>query len=132
MAPRVYAHESIPMGPSWDDVRRLLGTTEGDEPKHIRDLAILLLLSIYGFRNGEVINTIRAWLGHVSLATTNVYAEVDLEMKAKALAACEVKAPKRHKPWRGDVRAHGVPQVPVIGTVMWRSARCSKFQRPWL
>ena len=32
------------------------------------------------------INTIRAWLGHVSLNTTNVYAEVDLEMKAKALA----------------------------------------------
>jgi hypothetical protein len=30
-------------------------------------------------------------LGHVSLATTNVYAEVDLEMKTKALANCEVK-----------------------------------------
>jgi hypothetical protein len=37
------------------------------------------------------INTIRAWLGHVSLTTTNVYAEVDLEMKAKALANCEVE-----------------------------------------
>jgi site-specific recombinase XerD len=35
------------------------------------------------------INTIRAWLGHVCLSTTNVYAEVDLEMKAKALATCE-------------------------------------------
>jgi integrase/recombinase XerD len=33
------------------------------------------------------INTIRAWLGHVSVDTTNVYAEVDLEMKAKAQAA---------------------------------------------
>jgi integrase/recombinase XerD len=37
-------------------------------------------------RAGVDINTIRAWLGHVSLNTTNVYAEVDLEMKAKALA----------------------------------------------
>jgi hypothetical protein len=36
------------------------------------------------------INTIRAWLGHVSLETTNRYAEVDLEMKAKALAACAI------------------------------------------
>jgi integrase/recombinase XerD len=36
-------------------------------------------------RAGVDINTIRAWLGHVSLSTTNVYAEVDLEMKAKAL-----------------------------------------------
>ena len=36
------------------------------------------------------INTIRAWLGHSSLDTTNVYAEIDLEMKAQALALCEV------------------------------------------
>lgn len=36
------------------------------------------------------INTIRAWLGHVSLETTNRYAEVDLEMKAKALETCAV------------------------------------------
>ena len=30
-------------------------------------------------RAGVDINTIRAWLGHVSIDTTNVYAEVDLE-----------------------------------------------------
>ena len=41
-------------------------------------------------RAGVDINTIRAWLGHVSLTTTNVYAEVDLEMKAKALALCQI------------------------------------------
>jgi len=41
-------------------------------------------------RAGVDINTIRAWLGHVSLNTTNIYAEVDLEMKAKALAHCEI------------------------------------------
>jgi hypothetical protein len=35
-------------------------------------------------RAGVDINTIRAWLGHVSLDTTHVYAEVDMEMKAKA------------------------------------------------
>jgi site-specific recombinase XerD len=53
-------------------------------------------------RSGVDINTIRAWLGHVSLATTNVYAEVDLEMKAKALANCEVKEDEPKKPWRED------------------------------
>jgi site-specific recombinase XerD len=37
-------------------------------------------------RAGVDINTIRAWLGHVSIDTTNIYAETDLEMKAKALA----------------------------------------------
>ena len=53
-------------------------------------------------RAGVDINTIRAWLGHVSITTTNVYAEVDLEMKTKALANCEVKEEKLRKPWRDD------------------------------
>ena len=53
-------------------------------------------------RSGVDINTIRAWLGHVSLATTNVYAEVDLEMKARALAHCEVEGKKKTTPWKED------------------------------
>ena len=55
-------------------------------------------------RSGVDINTIRAWLGHVSLATTNVYAEVDLEMKAKALANCEVAGAKDGIPWKEDAQ----------------------------
>jgi site-specific recombinase XerD len=52
-------------------------------------------------RAGVDINTIRAWLGHVSVDTTNVYAEVDLEMKAKALAACNTGGRRREKKmWR--------------------------------
>jgi integrase len=46
--------------------------------------------AVHLLRAGVDINTIRAWLGHVSLDTTNVYAEVDLEMKAKALASCDI------------------------------------------
>jgi integrase/recombinase XerD len=46
--------------------------------------------AVHLLRAGVDINTIRAWLGHVSLQTTNRYAEVDLEMKAKALAACAI------------------------------------------
>lgn len=53
-------------------------------------------------RAGVDINTIRAWLGHVSLATTNVYAEVDLEMKAKALGTCDVGGCKGGVPWKED------------------------------
>jgi site-specific recombinase XerD len=53
-------------------------------------------------RAGVDINTIRAWLGHVSLTTTNIYAEVDLEMKAKALATCEGQEEEAKKPWRED------------------------------
>lgn len=52
-------------------------------------------------RAGVDINTIRAWLGHVSLNTTNIYAETDLETKAKALASCEPdRKDRREKPWR--------------------------------
>jgi site-specific recombinase XerD len=54
-------------------------------------------------RAGVDINTIRAWLGHVSLNTTNVYAEVDMEMKAKALATCEVRGPTAKTHWKNDV-----------------------------
>jgi site-specific recombinase XerD len=48
------------------------------------------------------INTIRAWLGHVSINTTNIYAETDLEMKAEALARCELKETKRKRRWAKD------------------------------
>lgn len=38
---------------------------------------------------GVDVNVIRAWLGHVSLETTNRYAEITIAMKAAAMQACE-------------------------------------------
>ena len=38
---------------------------------------------------GVDINTIRAWLGHVSLDTTNIYAETDMATKKRALATID-------------------------------------------
>jgi integrase/recombinase XerD len=52
--PRVFAQTSLPLGPSWDEVRRLLAMTEGDRRGDIRSRAILMLLAIYGLRAGEV------------------------------------------------------------------------------
>jgi site-specific recombinase XerC len=46
-------------------------------------------------RSGVDINTIRAWLGHASLQTTHIYAQSDLQMKAKALAVCAPPASKQ-------------------------------------
>ncbi|MGX5832529.1 tyrosine-type recombinase/integrase [Mesorhizobium sp. 43Arga] len=51
---------------------------------------------------GVDLNTIRAWLGHVSLETTNIYAEIDMEMKAKAMALCSAAAPRPERPWKED------------------------------
>lgn len=58
--------------------------------------------AVHLLRAGVDLNTIRAWLGHVSLNTTNIYAEIDLEMKAKALAHCETGPAKAGKRWRAD------------------------------
>ena len=54
MAPRLFAEQALPKGPSWDDVQRLLISTEGDQPKNLRDRAIILLFAVYGMQVGEV------------------------------------------------------------------------------
>lgn len=50
---------------------------------------------------GVDINTIRAWLGHVSINTTNIYAQINLEMKTKALKHCEIFEKTPRKQWKG-------------------------------
>ena len=60
--------------------------------------------AVHLLRSGVDINTIRAWLGHVSLDTTNIYAEVDFETKAKALASCEILgSASNRKLWHEDL-----------------------------
>lgn len=69
--------------------------------KNISPHTIRHTTAVHLLRAGVDINTIRAWLGHVSLSTTNVYAEVDLAMKADALAKCEIQAEDQPRtPWR--------------------------------
>lgn len=68
--------------------------------KHVSPHTIRHACAVHLLRAGVDINTIRAWLGHVSLTSTNIYAEVDLEMKAKALAHCEIQEHiDVHKHW---------------------------------
>jgi len=57
---------------------------------------------VHLLRAGVDINTVRAWLGHVSLETTNRYAEVDLEMKARALETCALPNSKTQPTWHND------------------------------
>jgi site-specific recombinase XerD len=52
--PRLFKHEALPLGPRWDDVRRLVASTDTDRPQDVRDRAILLLPAVYGLRCGEV------------------------------------------------------------------------------
>ena len=49
-------------------------------PHTLRHTAAMHLL-----QSGVDLNTIRCWLGHASITTTNRYVEIDLEMKRRAL-----------------------------------------------
>lgn len=49
--------------------------------------------------SGVDINTIRAWLGHVNLETTNRYAEINLDMKRKILNKY-LPVSKAKRPWK--------------------------------
>jgi integrase len=72
--------------PSGLRVVLVYGSVRGQTIRHATAMSLL--------RSGVDINTIRIWLGHVSLQTTHIYAESDLKMKAQALARC--KAPLLH------------------------------------
>ena len=45
---------SLPQGPSWEQVQRLIANLNTDRRSHIRDRAFILLLAVYGLRMGEV------------------------------------------------------------------------------
>jgi site-specific recombinase XerD len=85
-------------------VRKTLPAMPSLAGKRVSPHTIRHTTATHLLRAGVDINTIRAWLGHVSLNTTNVYAEVDLEMKAKALATCEVRGPAGKTYWKNDVK----------------------------
>jgi integrase/recombinase XerD len=90
-------------------------------PHSLRHTAATHLL-----RAGVDINTIRAWLGHVSINTTNIYAEIDLEMKAKALALCEVRNTTTTRHWRAT------PQQPEAELHMANAGDSNSRLRSWL
>ena len=78
------------------------GQCAGVSPHLIRHTTAMHLLEA-----GVEANVIRSWLGHVSLETTNRYAEITLAMKEKALEACRpptgnAGASPTRAQWRDD------------------------------
>ncbi len=53
--PRIFKSETLPLGPSWQEVQRLLSGTEGNRSTDIRDRAIVMLLAVYGLRSAELL-----------------------------------------------------------------------------
>jgi integrase/recombinase XerD len=68
--PRIARSDSIPKGPRWRDVRRLLDFGSATKTSELRAAAIISLCSIYGLRSTEVTNlTLRDfdWISEVFL-----------------------------------------------------------------
>ena len=62
--------------------------------------------AVHLLESGVELNVIRGWLGHVSIETTNRYAEINVRTKEAALAKCAPpvlpKSVARKPPWRTD------------------------------
>ncbi len=60
--------------------------------------------AVHMLNSGVDLTVIRSWLGHADLRTTNIYAEINLETKRKAVEACAsaagAQAKKRKPSWR--------------------------------
>lgn len=54
--PRIYRHHELPVGPTWDEVKKLIEDAGSEKPVDIRDRAIIMLFAVYGLRAGEVAN----------------------------------------------------------------------------
>jgi integrase/recombinase XerD len=63
--------------------------------------------AVHLLESGVDVNVIRGWLGHVSLDTTNRYAEINIRMKQEALEVCQAPStssvgPPRRPVWQSE------------------------------
>jgi site-specific recombinase XerD len=64
--------------------------TAGSRPRRVSPHLFRHTAATHLLESGVEVNVIRGWLGHVSLDTTNRYAELMLRAKTEALRNCEV------------------------------------------
>lgn len=84
---------------SWD--------TTGPQPRRVSPHLFRHTAATHLLDSGVEVNVIRGWLGHVSLDTTNRYAELTLRAKREALGACELDSrtsavPRPRAVWKDD------------------------------
>jgi integrase/recombinase XerD len=86
---------------------RLLTSPNKGAPRRISPHVFRHTTAMHLLESGVEINVIRGWLGHVSLDTTNRYAEINMRSKEAALEACQPPvnasaAFPRRAIWRDD------------------------------
>jgi site-specific recombinase XerD len=62
---------------------------DGARPRRVSPHLFRHTAAVHLLESGVEVNVIRAWLGHVSLETTNRYAEITLRTKEAAMRTCE-------------------------------------------
>lgn len=76
------------------------------QPRRITPHVFRHTTAMHLLEAGVEVNVIRGWLGHVSLNTTNRYAEITVRMKEEALKLCEppssASAQPRKPGWHDD------------------------------
>ena len=78
-------------------------TTPSLKSKHVTPHSFRHATAVHLVAAGVDITVIRSWLGHVSLDTTNHYAQANLETKRKALEQLETSSrPSKPPPWKRD------------------------------
>ena len=92
-------------------VRRHAGflDRDGEQPRRVTPHLWRHTAAVHLLEAGVEINVIRSWLGHVSLETTNHYAQLTVRSKVAAMQACELPSdtlvgPRRRSGWKEDQR----------------------------
>jgi integrase/recombinase XerD len=84
---------------------RLESATTKPETRRITPHVFRHTTAVHLLEAGVEVNVIRGWLGHVSLETTNRYAEITVRMKEAAMKLCEPPTAGRDRGkagWRDD------------------------------
>ena len=125
MAPRVFQHETLPSGPTWDVVQEIVDATAGDRPIAIREHAILMLLAVYGVRSKEVarlqLTDIDWQQGTITFTRAKATGRHSFPLKQSVGSAIirylkEVRPKSPHRQVFLTMRA---PVCPLSGGAMW-------------
>src|SRR5205823_6256454 len=72
----------------------------GPDPRRVSPHLFRHTAAVHLLESGVEVNVIRGWLGHVSLETTNRYAEITVRMKESAMKLCEPRDDAALLTWR--------------------------------
>jgi site-specific recombinase XerD len=87
--------------------RHTVSVPTGENQRAVSPHVFRHTTAVHLLESGVDVNVIRGWLGHVSLDTTNRYAEINIRMKQEALEACQLPStssvgPPRRPVWQSE------------------------------